>query len=134
MRTRTFSSPYHYIIIHISPPVETLTLRHTIQKALQQLFGVTRAGIPIDVLSEVVENLDGKDYGRVVLRTMAEDVEFVLAALPIWTNPTIRVVKHGTFLPGLDLPDLNIHLRSQIIHRICILFNCPTKAQKPVVR
>ncbi|KDN40862.1 hypothetical protein RSAG8_07880, partial [Rhizoctonia solani AG-8 WAC10335] len=41
MHTRTLGSPYHYII------------------ALQQLFGVTRAGIPIDVLSEATENVDG---------------------------------------------------------------------------
>ncbi|KAG8702285.1 hypothetical protein FRC11_011579, partial [Ceratobasidium sp. 423] len=71
MHTRTLRSPCHYAIIHVSPPTETLTLRHTFQKALQQLFGVTRAGIPIDILSEDVENVDGKEYGKVVLRTMA---------------------------------------------------------------
>ncbi|KAL5640104.1 hypothetical protein ACGC1H_007409 [Rhizoctonia solani] len=103
MHTRTLSSPYHYIMIRVSPPTETLTLRHTIQKALQQLFGLTRAGIPIDVLSEVTENVDENEYGKVVLRTMAEDTELVLAALPVWSNPTMRVVKHGIFLPGLDL-------------------------------
>ncbi|KAH7338685.1 hypothetical protein B0J17DRAFT_387152 [Rhizoctonia solani] len=107
MRTRTLSSPYHYVLVHVSPPTETLTLRHTIQKALQQLFGVTRAGIPIDVLSDTTENLDGKEYGKVVLRMMTEDAELVLAALPVWPSPTMRVVKHGVFLPGLDLINPN---------------------------
>ncbi|CUA77654.1 hypothetical protein RSOLAG22IIIB_12739 [Rhizoctonia solani] len=104
MRTRGLSSPYHYIMIRVSPPAETLALRHTIQRALQQLFGITRAGIPIDVLSEATENVDGKEFGKVILRTMAEDVEFVLAAIPVWSNPTMvmRVVRHSLFLPGLD--------------------------------
>ncbi|GAB1524243.1 hypothetical protein RhiTH_007396 [Rhizoctonia solani] len=106
MRTRTFDSPYHYIVIQVSPPTETLTLRYAIQKALQRLFGLTRAGIPIDVLSEVTENVDGKEYGRVVLRAVTEDVEFVLAALPVWPDPTMRVVEHSTFLPGIDVKDL----------------------------
>ncbi|CEL54349.1 hypothetical protein RSOLAG1IB_06999 [Rhizoctonia solani AG-1 IB] len=106
MRTRTFSSPYHYILIRVSPPTDSLTLRHGIQKALQQLFGLTRAGIPIDVLSEAIESVDRKEYGRVVLRTAADDVEFVLAALAVWSDPTMRVIKNSPFLPGLDAENM----------------------------
>ncbi|CAE6435788.1 unnamed protein product [Rhizoctonia solani] len=107
MRTRTLDSPYHYIIFSVSPPTETLALRHAIQKALQQLFGTTRAGIPIDILYEDAEDIGGKDFREVVLRTVTEDVEFLLAALPVWSNPTMRVIKHGAFLPGLALVDSN---------------------------
>ncbi|KAG6899622.1 hypothetical protein C0993_008564 [Termitomyces sp. T159_Od127] len=43
-------SPYHYIRIAISPARDALGLRKTLQDALTQTFGITSAGLYIDVL------------------------------------------------------------------------------------
>jgi hypothetical protein len=72
MPTRSLSSPYHYIAIHVAPPTEQLALRYAIQKALQQLFGVTRAGTAVDVLNEEVEIVGGQEQGLIILRVAAE--------------------------------------------------------------
>lgn len=71
---RNLSSPYHYIVVHVSPPTDNLALRYAIQKALQRLFGVTRAGIAVDVLhhDQEAETATSEEQGRSILRIAAE--------------------------------------------------------------
>ncbi|QRW00592.1 hypothetical protein RhiJN_28610 [Ceratobasidium sp. AG-Ba] len=96
-KSRTLESPYHYIFLEVSPPTEHLSLRYAIQKALQQTFGITRAGIAVDILSE--------EGDSVVIRVVSEDAKYVVSALPTWSNPTMRVLKETPFLPSGDIID-----------------------------
>ncbi|KAG8704277.1 hypothetical protein FRC08_002330 [Ceratobasidium sp. 394] len=97
---RALTSPHHYIFLQVSPHTEHLALRYAIQKALQQTFGITRAGLGMDILSEQGEKVDGEDKDLVVLRVASEDANFVLSALPTWNNPTMRVIHSTPFLPN----------------------------------
>ncbi|KAG8789051.1 hypothetical protein FRC12_013915 [Ceratobasidium sp. 428] len=108
--TRTLVSPYHYIFMQVSPPTEHIALRYAIQKALQQTFGITRAGLAVDILSEQGEKFGKENDDLVVLRVASEDAEYVLSALPTWNNPSMRVVRETPFLAsdnpmGNDLMD-----------------------------
>ncbi|KAF8598363.1 hypothetical protein BDV93DRAFT_526798 [Ceratobasidium sp. AG-I] len=60
--------PYHYITLQLAPPTERLALRHAIQKSLQRTFGITRAGVGIDVLTEEGVEVGGEEREVVVLR------------------------------------------------------------------
>jgi hypothetical protein len=70
--TRTLTSPYHYILIKVSPPTDYLALRYAIQKVLQQTFGIARAGLGIEILNGQDEKVDGEDQDLVVLRVASE--------------------------------------------------------------
>ncbi|KAG6811504.1 hypothetical protein H0H92_007106 [Tricholoma furcatifolium] len=88
-------SQYHYIRIALTPPStyrDALTIRKTLQDALTQTFGVTSAGLHVDILW--------------VAEDSSDDASKILAAIVAWSDaPSLRVVRESPFLPSLAVSD-----------------------------
>ncbi|KAF8586409.1 hypothetical protein K439DRAFT_1340903 [Ramaria rubella] len=88
---------YRYIRFSIEPGIqEPLFLRKTLENAMLQSFGVSRAATYMDVLWI---STDGR---AAVVRISESDAEALLAAVVVLDKPVrLSVTKHSSFLPTI---------------------------------
>ncbi|KAJ7607546.1 SNF2 family N-terminal domain-containing protein [Roridomyces roridus] len=105
--TSNLPQPYQYLLLHVSPPADQLTLRKALQESLSQSFGLTASGTHIDVLWVGVDPKTTTAKGTAAIRVASgEDTTRILASIVSSSSSTrLQLIRASAFLPSLLVDD-----------------------------